>query len=511
MRIAGQSTLAIAMQLSILAIAAPVVAQISSGPAALLVFPRVLVDVSREIDTIVQLGNTSDEPVEVRCLYEDDGSVCVGTGACFPDASTCDGFCQIQWTTLPFRVRLTPNQPLGWSVARGLYEPPLDGTVLSGPDGSSNAGTLVPAVSSPFDGSMHCVVVDDRGRPSERNVLVGTVSIETDADAEPPPIDATQHVDAARYNAFGLGGQQPEYAACPTLLVLPHIFDGAAVRTGDLASTVFTTLSLLPCAGNLLAAPPAEVVQALVRNEFAQRFSTSRPFEGSLALQLSLFDTTQPNRSIFHVGVAGTLTGQTDLQGIPGGLLGVALEAHEGRALVGGGVAGGTAAAQYHAAVPLGGEGVRAAPAVLAMLRPPCHGDCNGDGMVLLNELVLGVGIGLDTTPVDACRAADGDDSRSVRIDEILRAVQVALTACPAPKVPTTPIEPQATPTPTLPPPSAPGPDITFLGIASAADVPQHAVGTDSDGRPIFTWPEGQGLSLIVEARPGTNRSPVGR
>jgi hypothetical protein len=412
---------------------------------------------------------------------------------------------------------MTPNQPLGWSIARGLYTPPLDGTV-SGPGGATNVGTLVPLVSSPFDGSMRCVVVDDRGRPIDHNVLIGTASIETDADTG-PPIDVAQYIDAARYNAIGLpaiegandgdevlrlGGSQPEYAACPTTLVLANVFDGGAVRTGDLASPVTTTVSLLPCGGNLLAdQPPAAVVQALVRNEFAQRFSTSRPVAGSFALQLSLFDTMQPDRSIFHVGIAGTLTGQTDLNAVGGGgLVGVALEAHDGV---------GPAARQYHAAAPLGAVGVRTEPAVLALLRPPCPGDCNGDGQVIINELLLGVNIGLDATPVEACLAADGDDSRTVRVDEVIRAVQSALTSCPAPKIPTTPVEPAGTPTPTPLPPSAPGPDITFLGIASADDIPQEPSGVDDAGRPIFVWPVGQGLSLIVEARPGTNLTPVGR
>jgi len=511
---------------ALLAAAVPTAAQITSEPAALLIFPRVLLDTGTGVDTVVQLANTSDQAVEVRCVYEDDAPTCNGTGSCFPDASSCQGVCELQWSVFTSRLRLTPNQPLGWSVARGLSDPPLDGVDLLGPVGSSNAGTAVPAVSSPFDGSMRCFAVDDRGRPIERNVLIGTASIETDADAEPPGSGGPA-IDAARYDAIGLqaiegsndsdevlrlGGLQPEYTACPTTLVLPHVFDGAQTQTGAITSRVWTTLALVPCSGDLLSdSPPTGLVQLLVRNEFGQRFSTSRSFQGSLALPISLFDTTDQSRSILSVGVGGTLTGQTSIEDVGDGVVGVAFETRQPLVFPGAAIAGGAAAPQYRAAYPLGAEGVRVDPAVLAELRPPCHGDCNGDGQVFMNELILGVTIGLGSAPVGVCFAADGDENGAVRIDEVLRAVLIAQTACPARKVPTVPVEPQPTPRPTPTPPTAVGPDITFLGIASADDVAQAPVETDAEGRDVFEWPAGQGFSLIVEARPGFERGQVGR
>jgi hypothetical protein len=144
------------------------------------------------------------------------------------------------------------------------------------------------------------------------------------------------------------------------------------------------------------------------------------------------------------------------------------------------------------------------------MLHPPCDGDCNQDGEVKINELLLGVNVGLDAAPVETCLADDDDGNGAVQVDELVRAVQSALTSCPAPKVPTTPVEPESTPQPTPPAVTAMGPDITFLGIASADDVAQTPVGSDDEGRPIFTWPVGQGLSLIVEARRGASHSQVG-
>jgi hypothetical protein len=51
-------------------VASNVAAQLSSGPAALLVFPYIAVDEVRGTDTIVQLVNASDDALEVRCAYE---------------------------------------------------------------------------------------------------------------------------------------------------------------------------------------------------------------------------------------------------------------------------------------------------------------------------------------------------------------------------------------------------------------------------------------------------------
>ena len=86
---------------------------------------------------------------------------------------------------------------------------------------------------------------------------------------------------------------------------------------------------LVPCTQDLLRqVPGSAVVQYLVYNEFEQRFSTSRSTTCKQTTILSLIDTTQPIRSIFSVGVAGTLTGQIRMNPIGSGLLGMAREAH---------------------------------------------------------------------------------------------------------------------------------------------------------------------------------------
>ncbi|MEO8606198.1 MAG: hypothetical protein ABI629_26745 [bacterium] len=93
-----------------------------------------------------------------------------------------------------------------------------------------------------------------------------------------------------------------------------------------------------------------------------------------------------------------------------------------------------------------------AAPAALAQI---CPGDCDGDGVVRIDELVGGVRIALGDAPLADCPAFDTTPDGVVRIDELVGAASAALAGCPAPPVPTdTPAatdtpSPSATPTPT--------------------------------------------------------------
>ncbi len=61
---------------------------------------------------------------------------------------------------------------------------------------------------------------------------------------------------------------------------------------------------------------------------------------------------------------------------------------------------------------------------------PSCRGDCNGDGSVTIDELLLLV---LDALSgrADRCRAGDHDRSGTVTIEEIIRAIGSALEGCP--------------------------------------------------------------------------------
>lgn len=59
-----------------------------------------------------------------------------------------------------------------------------------------------------------------------------------------------------------------------------------------------------------------------------------------------------------------------------------------------------------------------------------CTGDCNGDGVVAVNELVLAVNIALGTATVEECAAADADGDGEVTVNELVTAVNLALAGC---------------------------------------------------------------------------------
>lgn len=67
-----------------------------------------------------------------------------------------------------------------------------------------------------------------------------------------------------------------------------------------------------------------------------------------------------------------------------------------------------------------------------------CNGDCNGDGRVTIDELVVGTRIALDAAAATACNAMDANADAIVEIGELTAAVGNALWGCRG-----------ATPTPT--------------------------------------------------------------
>jgi hypothetical protein len=78
-----------------------------------------------------------------------------------------------------------------------------------------------------------------------------------------------------------------------------------------------------------------------------------------------------------------------------------------------------------------------------------CVGDCNGDGMVAINELIIGVNIALGSQPASACPSFDVNGDGMVTINELIQGVNNALNGCPAVNTPTNTIPPIDTPTAT--------------------------------------------------------------
>jgi hypothetical protein len=61
-----------------------------------------------------------------------------------------------------------------------------------------------------------------------------------------------------------------------------------------------------------------------------------------------------------------------------------------------------------------------------------CIGDCDGSGTVAIDELVRAVNIALGTQPVANCLPADRDRNGRVTVDELVAAVSNALRGCAA-------------------------------------------------------------------------------
>lgn len=61
---------------------------------------------------------------------------------------------------------------------------------------------------------------------------------------------------------------------------------------------------------------------------------------------------------------------------------------------------------------------------------PPCAGDCNADGEVTVDELVLGVSVAIGAITVELCPSLDANGDGEVTIDELIAAVNEALLGC---------------------------------------------------------------------------------
>lgn len=63
---------------------------------------------------------------------------------------------------------------------------------------------------------------------------------------------------------------------------------------------------------------------------------------------------------------------------------------------------------------------------------PACVGDCNGNGEVVINELISGVNIALGNAAVSNCVAFDPNNDGAVNINELIQGVNNALNGCPS-------------------------------------------------------------------------------
>jgi hypothetical protein len=374
-RVASVATLAgLALGIWMFAAQAPAEAKTTSDQAAaILYWPKIVVDSSNNTDTLIRLSNTTGLQKQAHCYYIDANSHCSNNPSQVCNDGSCSGagVCVQACSEIDFDIVLTLEQPLAWRASAGLHHGqfPLEVTgVCIFPAGKectsdsacgaggcqklpNNLGSGIPAVAEdPFVGSLICVQYDPSANPPAPdqnlanfpNALIGEATIERTATPAAPA-----GVDLASYNAVGLrfkgGIESPaapsnellldgvQYESCPTTLIVDQQFD---VVTGT--NQQVTDLTLVPCGTDFLTQTWGSVTaQFVVFNEFEQRFSTSRGVDCFLETQLSLIDTIDPSRSIFTIAQSGSDAGQTRIRPVSSavtgrGLVGVAIYKHLG-------------------------------------------------------------------------------------------------------------------------------------------------------------------------------------
>jgi len=317
----------------------------SDIPAGITIFPKVRGDSSLGIDTVIQLGNTSDESTTVYCYFVNAEGVCSVQGTpCLSDfdcprGEDCESTVVDQPLCQPvnFTIRLTPQMNIGWNLTSGLPVLPCDEGALVNPCPENPPGTPQTAAGNipdrdPFFGELKCFQIDpDSQLPVDRNDLIGKATI---VNGDP--------LDSYTYNAIGIQSADTnngdrvlclgenadppcdnrDYASCPATILVNHFFEGAIVE----GRIVSNELTMAPCSqfpeprvGGTVDLVD-ETVQILVFNEFEQRLSSSVSFECFDNRLLADVDTRRnytPDNptSVFAVGVQGTLAGQTRLRG----------------------------------------------------------------------------------------------------------------------------------------------------------------------------------------------------
>jgi hypothetical protein len=107
-------------------------AQVASDqPAAILVFPKIVVNVAEgdeRTDTLIRISNVSpDEPISLHCFYVNTNGHCLAQPSTICDPYTlgadnpCDPFdqCIPGWQETNFVVNVTARQPVAWLASRG--------------------------------------------------------------------------------------------------------------------------------------------------------------------------------------------------------------------------------------------------------------------------------------------------------------------------------------------------------------------------------------------------------
>jgi hypothetical protein len=79
---------------------------------------------------------------------------------------------------------------------------------------------------------------------------------------------------------------------------------------------------------------------------------------------------------------------------------------------------------------PTATSGSGATPTPTQPTSTGCVGDCNGDELVAVNELVTGVNIALGNADIEVCPSFDTNHDRTVAVNELIGGVNAALNGC---------------------------------------------------------------------------------
>lgn len=261
-------------------------------PGAILVFPQVVSDAAS--DTVVQVTNNTGSRIFLRCFYIDGR-----TEREDPNPT---------WLVTDFQVTLTRLQPTVWVAGQGLPAVPPDrpDDLYPGP---------IPPVSDGFRGSLRCMIVDQSERPVGINALTGEATIvqrTTGASRKYSATSVRGFPPNDGNNTLLLDGE--EYATCPRVLMLNHLFDDAPDPVTD--TPIRSSMTFVPCSMDLEASVPGNsTLQFEVFNEFEQRLSTSLSVRCYEEVDLTDIDgASSPALSIFNFALQGTVAGMTRIR-----------------------------------------------------------------------------------------------------------------------------------------------------------------------------------------------------
>jgi hypothetical protein len=275
----------------------------TNRPASIVVWPKIVVDTSARwlvapTDTRLMLSSTNARGIQqAHCFYINATGHCSNNGAGCRDATDCDGGeCVPSWNETDFDVVLTQEQPLAWyasgGLARGQF--PLEGPFWCNAPlahlqcfsdaqcppgvgcntGQSNLGSAIPPVpEDPFIGALVCIQFTG-GSQSVPDQTATKDKLYGDATIVTRPLDFFIPPNPVRYNAIGLEatgigvsngrlvlGDDGNYASCPGVLILSHMFDGAVDPITNVPVIQYSSdLTLVPCSNDFSTQTPGRSV-----------------------------------------------------------------------------------------------------------------------------------------------------------------------------------------------------------------------------------------------------------